>query len=68
MYAPVATGRPKALVPSGNERNWFTLIPMSNRASASHCSKGKNQFSENTILKDKMKLKCAWTKMKAKEL
>lgn len=41
MYAPVATGRPKAVVPSGKERNWFTLIPISNRARASHYNNNK---------------------------
>jgi hypothetical protein len=35
-YAPVATGRPKAVVPSGRDRSWFMLIPMSNKARASH--------------------------------
>lgn len=35
-YAPVATGRPIALVPSGRERSWLTVIPISNSARASH--------------------------------
>jgi hypothetical protein len=35
-YAIAVTGRPKALVPAGMERSWLTLIPISNRARASH--------------------------------
>lgn len=48
-YAPVATGRPKAVVPSGRERNWFMLIPMSNRARASHWKKTRNQLHKIII-------------------
>lgn len=40
-YATVATGRPIAAVPSGTDLSWFTLIPISNRTRASHCSKIK---------------------------
>lgn len=45
-YAPVATGRPNAVVPSGKDFSWLTLIPMSNKARASHCHK-KNQPIQN---------------------
>lgn len=42
-YAPVARGIPMAVAPSGRERSWFTLIPISNRASASHYNKIKDK-------------------------
>lgn len=68
MYAPVATGRPKAVVPSGKERSWFTLIPISNKARASHCSKSNNQYFANTILKEALKLNHVQKQVNTEEL
>lgn len=38
MYAIVVTGRAKEVVPSGMDRSWLMLIPISNKARASHCT------------------------------
>jgi len=53
MYAPVATGSPIAVVPSGTEHSWFTLMPMSSRAKASHYAKVRR--STNSIKTSKTK-------------
>lgn len=48
-YATVATGRPIDEAPSGTGRSWFTLIPISNRARASHCIKGRKREKINIL-------------------
>ena len=37
MYAIAVTGRPNAVLPAGTVRSWLMLIPISNKARASHC-------------------------------
>lgn len=54
MYAPVEIVRSKALEPAGKDRNWFTLMPMSNKARASHCIKIMCQISLDKNRIDKL--------------
>lgn len=56
-YAPVARGIPMAVAPSGRERSWFTLIPISKRASASHYNKIKDTQDLSNI---NMKTRQLW--------